>query len=46
MLILFAPGIAREAYFLELEEIGQSGKTMTKDDWADLYARHDQVMVD
>ena len=46
MLILFAPGVAREAYFLELEEIGRSGRTMTKDDWADLYARHDQVMVD
>ena len=46
MLILFAPGIAREAYFLELEEIGRSGRTMSKADWADLYARHDQVMVE
>jgi oxalate decarboxylase/phosphoglucose isomerase-like protein (cupin superfamily) len=46
MLILFAPGIAREAYFLEVEKIGQSGKTMTKEDWADLYARHDHVMVE
>ena len=46
MLILFAPGIAREAYFLELEEIGRSGRTMTKADWDDLYARHDQVMVE
>ena len=45
MLILFAPGIAREAYFLELEEIGRSGRTMTNADWDDLYARHDQVMV-
>ena len=46
MLILFAPGIAREAYFLELEEIGRSGRTMTKADWDDVYARHDQVMVE
>jgi uncharacterized RmlC-like cupin family protein len=46
MLILFAPGIAREAYFLELEEIGRSGRTMTKADWDDLFARHDQVMVE
>jgi quercetin dioxygenase-like cupin family protein len=45
-LILFAPGIAREAYFEELAEIGTSGRTMTKADWADLYARHDQVMVE
>ena len=46
MLILFAPGIAREAYFEALAEIGASGRTMTKDDWAELYARHDQVMVE
>jgi uncharacterized RmlC-like cupin family protein len=46
MLILFAPGIAREAYFEELAEIGESGREMTKSDWADLYARHDQVMVE
>lgn len=46
MLILFAPGVAREAYFEELAEIGASGREMTKADWADLYARHDQVMVD
>ena len=46
MLILFAPGIAREAYFLELEEIGRTGRSMSKADWDDLYARHDQVMVE
>jgi quercetin dioxygenase-like cupin family protein len=46
MLILFAPGIAREAYFEELAEIGASGRTMTKADWDKLYARHDQVMVE
>lgn len=46
MLILFAPGVAREAYFEELAEIGASGRTMTAADWADLFARHDQVMVE
>lgn len=46
MLILFSPGIPREAYFQELYEIGHSGRQMTKADWADLYARHDQVMVE
>ena len=46
MLILFAPGIAREAYFEELAEIGWSGRTMTKADWDEPYARHDQVMVE
>ena len=46
MLILFAPGVAREAYFLELAEIGATGREMTKADWAELYARHDQVMVE
>jgi quercetin dioxygenase-like cupin family protein len=46
MLILFAPGVAREAYFEELAEIGASGRTMSGSDWADLYARHDQVMVE
>lgn len=46
MLILFAPGVAREAYFLELAEIGASGREMSKADWDDLYARHDQIMVE
>jgi mannose-6-phosphate isomerase-like protein (cupin superfamily) len=46
MLIVFAPGVARERYFEELAEISKSGRTMTKADWDDLYARHDQVMVE
>ena len=45
-LILFSPGIAREGYFEALAEIGATGREMTKADWADLYARFDQVMVD
>ena len=45
-LILFSPGIAREGYFEALAEIGVTGRQMTKADWADLYNRFDQVMVE
>jgi mannose-6-phosphate isomerase-like protein (cupin superfamily) len=45
MLILFAPGAPREAYFLELAEIGASGRNLTPEEWAEVYARHDQTMV-
>jgi mannose-6-phosphate isomerase-like protein (cupin superfamily) len=46
MLILFAPGVARERYFEELAEIGAAGRTPTAEEWAALYARHDQTMVE
>jgi uncharacterized RmlC-like cupin family protein len=46
MLILFAPGAPRERYFEERAEIGASGRTVSKDEWAEVYARHDQTMVD
>jgi mannose-6-phosphate isomerase-like protein (cupin superfamily) len=45
MLILFSPGPPREAYFRELAEIRASGRTPSDEEWADLYARHDQTMV-
>jgi mannose-6-phosphate isomerase-like protein (cupin superfamily) len=45
MLILFAPGEARERYFQEVEEIRASGRKLTDDEWTELYARHDQYMV-
>ena len=45
MLILFSPGPPREAYFRELAEIRASGRTVSDEEWADLYARHDQTMV-
>jgi len=45
-LILFSPGIAREGYFEALAEIGATGRQMSKADWAELYARFDQTMVD
>lgn len=43
MLILFAPGIARERYFEELAENRRTGRTLSDDERADLFARHDQV---
>jgi mannose-6-phosphate isomerase-like protein (cupin superfamily) len=42
MLILFAPGAPREAYFRELAEISASGRQLSEDEWTQLYARHDQ----
>jgi quercetin dioxygenase-like cupin family protein len=43
MLILFAPGIARERYFEELAEIRSTGAALSEQEWADFFARHDQV---
>ena len=47
MLILFAPGAARERYFIELEEIRRSGRSPASapDERRDLWARHDQFTV-
>jgi quercetin dioxygenase-like cupin family protein len=45
-LILFAPGIARESFFLELAELRRSGRTLSPEEMTAFYARHDQVMVD
>lgn len=45
MLILFAPGAARERYFIELDEVRRSGRTLSAREWQELWARHDQYMV-
>jgi quercetin dioxygenase-like cupin family protein len=45
MLILFSPGIPRERFFEELAEVSRSGRTLSPDEWTELYARHDQFMV-
>ena len=42
MLILFAPGPARERYFQALAEISETGRTLSEDQWTALYAEHDQ----
>jgi mannose-6-phosphate isomerase-like protein (cupin superfamily) len=46
MLILFAPGAPREGYFEELAEIARSGRRLGPEEWTELYARHDQYMVE
>jgi mannose-6-phosphate isomerase-like protein (cupin superfamily) len=45
MLILFAPGAPRERYFEALAEIASTGRVLDEEEWAALYARHDQYMV-
>ena len=45
MLILFAPGAPREAYFAALAQIAASGRQMSDAEWTELYRRHDQYMV-
>jgi mannose-6-phosphate isomerase-like protein (cupin superfamily) len=42
MLILFTPGAPREAYFQELAEIASSERILDEQEWAELWARHDQ----
>ena len=46
MLILFAPGAPREEYFEALAEIASTGRQLGTDEWTELYARHDQYMVE
>jgi hypothetical protein len=45
MLILFAPGAPRESYFEELAEIAAHGRQLSKEEWTNLYRRHDQYMI-
>ena len=45
MLILFAPGAPREAYFSELAERIASGRAFSAEDKAAFMARHDQFEV-
>jgi mannose-6-phosphate isomerase-like protein (cupin superfamily) len=46
ILILFAPGTPREAFFSELAEIVASGRQLSEAELAAFYQRHDQYMVD
>jgi quercetin dioxygenase-like cupin family protein len=45
-LILVAPGIARERFFLEMAELARSRRTLTPAEMTAFDARHDQVTVD
>jgi mannose-6-phosphate isomerase-like protein (cupin superfamily) len=46
MLVLFTPGAPREAYFEELAGIVASGRTLSEEEWTELYARHDQYAAE
>jgi quercetin dioxygenase-like cupin family protein len=45
MLLLFAPGAPREAYFEELARIAEAGREPSAEEWLELFARHDQYLV-
>ncbi|MGL5852201.1 MAG: cupin domain-containing protein [Phycicoccus sp.] len=45
MLVMFAPGAPREAFFEELAGLAGSGRDVGPEEWGELYARHDQYMV-
>jgi mannose-6-phosphate isomerase-like protein (cupin superfamily) len=45
MLILFAPGAPREAYFEALAEIA-AGRKFTEEEWAEICLRHDNYFID
>ena len=45
MLILFAPGAPREAYFEGLAEMARTGVRPSEEELADFYARHDNIWV-
>jgi len=42
MLVLFAPGAPREEYFRELASISAAGRSLSEDEWTELWARYDQ----
>lgn len=46
MIVLFAPGAPREHYFEELAEIAATGRTLSEEEWIELWARHDQYPAD
>jgi len=45
MLILFAPGAPRGAYFEELAKIAASGRQLSDEEWIELGNRHDNYFI-
>jgi quercetin dioxygenase-like cupin family protein len=45
MLMMSIPGARREAYFAELARVTAGGRELSPEEWAALFARHDQYMV-
>lgn len=46
MLILFAPGAPREGYFEGLAALGRGDLTLTEEERAEFYRKHDNLWVD
>jgi mannose-6-phosphate isomerase-like protein (cupin superfamily) len=45
MLLLFAPGAPREAYFEALAEMASTGRQLSNDEYTEFLRGHDQYMV-
>jgi mannose-6-phosphate isomerase-like protein (cupin superfamily) len=45
MLILFAPGAPREAYFEGLVEMARSGRKLSREEREEFFTRHDNIWV-
>jgi hypothetical protein len=45
MLMLLTPGADRAAYFAELAAIAASGRELSEAEWAEVFDRHDNVML-
>lgn len=45
MLLHFAPGAPRESYFEAVAEVARGERTLSPEEWTELYRRHDQYMV-
>jgi quercetin dioxygenase-like cupin family protein len=45
MLLHFAPGAPRESYFEAVAEVARGERSLTPEEWIELYRRHDQYMV-
>jgi mannose-6-phosphate isomerase-like protein (cupin superfamily) len=41
ILILFAPGAPREAYFEGMVEVAASGRQLSQEEWTEFFIRHD-----
>ncbi|MFB7906952.1 cupin domain-containing protein [Kitasatospora sp. NPDC056076] len=45
LLMLFAPGVPRRAFFEEIAELAAAGRSLSREEWAELYRRHDHFVV-
>jgi hypothetical protein len=45
MLLLFAPGAPREAYFEGLAEMATTGREMSEEEEMEFFLRHDNIWI-